>query len=100
MLEVALHSGGRPDLDRLIRHADVKRVGVGRRVDRDSLDVELVQRADHAHGDLAAVRNEDAAEHQRTGGGAIGSSSKRSCPNSTGWPFSTWIAVTRPAFSA
>ena len=45
------------------------RVGVGGRVDRDRLDAELVQRADHAHRDLAAVRDEDAAK-QEAGRGA------------------------------
>ena len=73
---------------------------VGRRVDGDGLDAELVERADHAHGDLAAVRDEDAGEHQSAsraaGGAAIGSSSNSSWPNSTGWAFSTWIATTRP----
>ena len=33
------------------------------RVDRDRLDPQLVQRADHAHGYLSAVGDEDAAEH-------------------------------------
>ena len=36
---------------------------VGGRVDGDGLDAELVQRADHADGDLAAVRDQDAGEH-------------------------------------
>ena len=42
---------------------DVQRVLVGGRVDGDGLDAELVQRADHADGDLAAVRDQDAVEH-------------------------------------
>jgi len=39
------------------------RLLVGRRVDRNRLDLELVQRTDHADGDLAAVRYQDAREH-------------------------------------
>ena len=41
----------------------MQRVGVGGRVDGDRLDPELVQRADDADGDLAAVRDQDAREH-------------------------------------
>ena len=41
-------------------------VGVGGRVDGDRLDPELVQRADHADGDLAAVRDQDAREHRQS----------------------------------
>ena len=48
------------------------------------IDGELVQRADHPDGDFPAVRDENAAEHQTTGGAVTGSSSNRSCPNSTG----------------
>src|SRR5918998_146571 len=75
-------------------------LAIGGRVDGHRLAAELVQRADHAHRDLAAVRDQYPREHQRVGGGAIGSSSKRSWPNSTAAPFSTWIAVTRPVLSA
>jgi hypothetical protein len=49
----------------VVGEADVQRVTVGGRVHRDRLDPELVQGADHAHRDLAAVRNEDPGEHQR-----------------------------------
>ena len=42
---------------------DVQRLGVGRRVDRDGFDAELVERADDADGDLATVRYEDTREH-------------------------------------
>ena len=44
----------------------MERVLVRRRVDGDGLDAELVQRADHADGDLAPVRDEDAVEHGRS----------------------------------
>ena len=38
-------------------------VGVRGRVDGDGLGAELVHGPDHADGDLAAVRHEDAREH-------------------------------------
>ena len=42
----------------------MQRVAVGGRVHGDGLDPELVQRADHAHRDLAPVRDEDPREHR------------------------------------
>ena len=62
--QVALGRRRRPDADRLVGEADVQRVAVGGRVHRDGLDPELVERADHAHRDLAPVRDEDAGEHR------------------------------------
>jgi len=44
----------------------VEGVLVGGRVHGDRLDAELVQRADDAHGDLAAVGYEDAIEHPQS----------------------------------
>ena len=49
----------------VVGERDVQRVRVRGRVDGDCLDAELVQRADHAHGDLATVRDEHAREHRR-----------------------------------
>ena len=63
MQQVALRGGGRPDAHSLIGQLDVKRVAIGRRVDGHRLDPELMERADHAHGDLASVRDEHAFEH-------------------------------------
>ena len=48
----------------LVGEPHVQRVAVGGRVDGDSLDPELVQRPDHAHRDLAAVRDQHAREHR------------------------------------
>ena len=62
-VEVALRRRRRPDADGAVGEPDVERVGVGGRVDRDRLDVQLVQGADDADGDLSAVRDEDAREH-------------------------------------
>ena len=49
--------------DSPVREPDVERVLVGGRVDGDGLDVQLVQRANDAHGDLASVRDENTLEH-------------------------------------
>ena len=64
-LEVALGRRGRPDADGAIGRRHPGSRAIGRRVDRDRLDAELVARADHAHGDLAPVRYEHAAEQLR-----------------------------------
>ena len=68
-VEVAGVGGGRADLHRTVGQLDVQRVGVGSRVDGDRLDVELVERADHAHRDLATVGDEHALEHRRQSAG-------------------------------
>jgi hypothetical protein len=62
--EVAVRSGGWADAHGLVGKLDVERFPVRRRVDRHRLDSQLVQRADHADGDLASVRDEDAREHR------------------------------------
>ena len=62
-VQVALVRGRRPDADGAVGHADVERVGVGGRVDGDRLDAQVVERADDADGDLAAVRDQDSGEH-------------------------------------
>jgi hypothetical protein len=61
-VEVAL--GRRPGAERvrLVGHEHVERGAVGLAEHRDRRDALLAQRADHAHGDLAAVRDEHAAE--------------------------------------
>ena len=46
------------------RRVDVRRVRVGLRVDRDRRDAEPPQRADDPAGDLAAVGDEHAVEHE------------------------------------
>ena len=86
-VEVALRRRRRADAHRSIGEPHVQCIFVGGRVDGDGLDVELVQRADHAHGDLAAIRYEDSREHQTASSGrpVSGSRSKSTCPNSTGW---------------
>ena len=100
--QIALRGGRRSDADRTVGEPDVQRVLVRRRVDGDGLDPELVQGADHAHGDLAAVRNQDAAEHQTASSGrpVSGSRSNSTCPNSTGCALATWIFRTIASRSA
>jgi acetyl-CoA carboxylase biotin carboxylase subunit len=89
--QVALGRRRRPDVHRMVGHLHMESVLVGGRVDRDGLDAELVQRADHPDGDLPPVRNENSAEHQTASRGRplIGSSSNRSWPYSTGSPLPT-----------
>src|SRR3989442_15406915 len=48
-----------PDRVRLVGHEHMRRLAVRLGEDRDGRDAELAARADHAHGDLAAVRDED-----------------------------------------
>src|SRR4029078_9910046 len=100
--QVAVGRWRRTDAHRAVGELDVERVAVGRRVHRDGLDPELVQCADHAHGDLAPVRDEHSLEHrcpQTAGGVRTGSSSNRSSPYSTGCALAAWIERTMPAVS-
>ena len=46
--------------------ANEGRLGIGVGVDRDGADAEVTARAEHAPGDLAAVRDQDAANHEGT----------------------------------
>src|SRR5206468_3989307 len=101
-LEVALGRLRWTDADRPVGQTHVQRVLVDRRVDGDRFDVVLVQGPDDPHGNLPAVCDQDAPEHQRASSGAVatGSSSNRSWPNSTGSALRTWIVRTTPATSA
>src|SRR5262249_58600058 len=100
--EVALARGRRPHAHRVVGEADVQRVGIGRRVHRDRLDPELVECADDAHRDLAAIRDQHARKHfyNPTGRPFSGSRSNRSCPYSTGSALPTWILRTTASISA
>ena len=64
-VEVALPRRGRADADRDVRLGDVAGVGVGVAVDGDRADAHRAQRADDAHGDLAAVGDQDGVESRR-----------------------------------
>ena len=90
-VQVAVGAARRTDADVLVGEPDVQRVLVRLGVDGHGLDAELAAREDDAHGDLAAVRDQDFLEH-----GICGSrpryfvliANSRS-PYCTGWPFST-----------
>ena len=60
--QVALPGGRRADADRDVGLRDVPGVGVGVAVDGDRADAHRPQRADDAHGDLAAVGDQNGVE--------------------------------------
>ena len=59
LVEVALARRRRPDADGAVGEPHPGALAVGGRVDGDGLEAELVAGADHAHGDLAPVGDED-----------------------------------------
>ena len=61
--QVAFGGGAGADVRRLIGHADVERGAVGVGVDGDAGDAHLAEGADDADGDLAAIGDQDLAEH-------------------------------------
>ena len=61
--QVALRGGRGTQVRRFVGHADVERGAVGVGVHRHGADAHLAQRAHHAHGDLAAIGDQDFAEH-------------------------------------
>src|SRR5581483_10549142 len=69
--EVALRRGRRADRVRVVRLPDVQRRPVGIRVDGDGLDAKLAAGANHADGDLPAVRDQHAAEEAGGGAGSL-----------------------------
>ncbi len=65
--QVGLRGRRRADGDRLVGHLDVQGVLVGLRIDRDRFHAHLARGLDDAAGDLAAVGDENLAEHWRPG---------------------------------
>ncbi len=63
--QIALARRARSDVHRLVRHADVKRLGVGIRIDRDRTDPHRPRGADDSAGDLAAIGDEQRRQHAR-----------------------------------
>ena len=61
--QVAFRGRRRADVFGFVRHADVQRGAVGIGVDRHAGDAHLAQRAHDPHGDLAAVGDQNLAEH-------------------------------------
>src|SRR5262249_38427702 len=111
-VQVAVRGRRRPEANGTVGEPHMQRVGVRRRVDRDSFTAELVERTNDAHRDLTAVRYEDTPEHgsslrvpapdqtASSGRPTRGSSSNRTWPNSTGAAFSTRIVRTTASISA
>ena len=64
--QVALAGRGRADMDGLVGHLDMQRLGVRVGIDRDRADAEQAGGADDAAGDLAAVGDQDLGEHGST----------------------------------
>ncbi len=64
--EVALAARSGADADGAVREPHVQGGAVGVGVDRDGLDTEIARGADHAAGDLAAVRDQERVEHERS----------------------------------
>src|SRR5206468_1352846 len=106
--QVAPPCVGRPDADRLVGQLDGQRLAIGLAVGDDGLDPERPARPQDSEGDLAAVGDEDLAEHQaslaspaRSAARAVASSMTiSSCPYSTAWPGSTRLAPTIPSAGA
>src|ERR1039458_2635482 len=78
--EVAFGGGAGADVGGLVGHADVEGGAVGVGEDGDAGDAHFAERADDADGDLAAIGDQDLAEHAdgivagRGGGGRGGAS--------------------------
>ena len=62
--QVALLAAGGPMRSARSADADVQGAPIGVRVHRDRLDTQLAARADDADGNLAAIGDQDAAEHE------------------------------------
>ncbi len=63
-IEVALVQPRRPDANRFVGKAHMQRIAVGLAVDGHRLDAQFLAGADHAQGNLTAVRNQDLLEHE------------------------------------
>ena len=66
-VQIRLAGVCRSDADRLVGEMHRKAVRVGLAVDGDRLDAELTARADHAHGDLPAICDEDLVDRGQRG---------------------------------
>src|SRR5206468_12459521 len=90
-----------PDADRFVRELDWQRFAIRLAVRDDGLRAERATGAQHPQGDLAAVGDEDLAEHAQISGDAVANSMRMSsCPYSTASPASTRLAPTTPSAGA
>ena len=64
-IQIALTRRRGPDADRFVGRRHVERAAVGFGVDGDGSDAHAPEGTDHAASDLAAIGNEDLAEHAR-----------------------------------
>ena len=64
LVEIGFAGRRRTDADAGIGEADVHRLGVGGRMDRDGLDADLAAGADDPERDLAAIGDQDLVEHR------------------------------------
>ena len=62
-VQITLPRGGRTEAYRHVSHAHMTCVSISIAVDRDSCDVQPVERAQDAHGDLSPVGDEHAIKH-------------------------------------
>src|SRR6185436_18287702 len=93
-VKVAARALRRPDADRFVGKAHVQAIAVRFRVDRHGADAKFSRGADDTQRNLAAIRDEDLAEHAYDG-----LTRKSASPYSTGWPFSTSLLTMMPATS-
>ena len=62
--QIAFGRCGRPDVRGFVGHTHMERSAIGIRVDGDARDPHLAQRANDAHRNLAAIGDQDLAEHE------------------------------------
>ena len=79
--EVAVAGGGGSDRDRPVGRDDMRRGGVGIRVNRDALDSHLPTGTDDAQGDFAPVRDQQALDHDQRAFRFSRKACKPSCPS-------------------
>ena len=61
--QIALGGWRAADVDRLVRHIDGHRAGVGVGIDNDGLHAHAPRRLDHPAGDFPAICDQDFREH-------------------------------------
>ena len=95
-IEIAVGGGGRADADGMVGQAHMHSIGIGGGVHRDRFYAHLMRGAVDAQRDFAAVGDQYAGDtHDRPQ-----PTTTSGWSNSTGWAFSTKIALTVPDLSA
>ncbi len=64
-LQIAFGGRGWADADGVVGQFEIRRIAVGRAVDGDDFDAEILAGADDPQGDLTTIGDEDALEHGR-----------------------------------